>query len=117
MMKGKNSVNTRSSGSNSAAVALSAAPDSNGGLYRVVERNKENSFLDVDWIIEELIKVGSSIIVNGIRKGSEGELSKVDSEGSSSSGSNSSCDSGGGGGSVNSAKKGRGASSRYATKV
>ena len=33
-------------------------------MDRLTERNKENSFLDVDWIIEELLSLGQHRISN-----------------------------------------------------
>ena len=44
-----------------------------GGLLdfskdKLTERNKENSFLDVDWIIEELINYGHEKMANSVPK-------------------------------------------------
>ena len=44
-----------------------------GGLLdfskdKLTERNKENSFLDVDWIIEELINYGHEKMANDVPK-------------------------------------------------
>lgn len=39
----------------------------------ITERNKENSFLDVDWIIKQLLTHGSNLLANNDAAGSEGK--------------------------------------------
>ena len=52
-----------------------------GGLLdfskdKLTERNKENSFLDVDWIIEELINYGHEKMTNSVPKSPNNTLQR-----------------------------------------
>ena len=52
-----------------------------GGLLdfskdKLTERNKENSFLDVDWIIEELINYGQEKMANSVPKSPNNTLQR-----------------------------------------